>query len=561
MQFSLRLFLLAILMAPAALHAQANDPPTVAEVIALKTLNAEKAAELLRAMFPNGPEINADTNALALRGAAGDNRIVVDAIAQLDPKAPRPKNPGPGSLRSYDVPSGIEPAALVELFTKKYADKPVFRMVANPPSRIFVYADPPTHAEIAKHLAQPALPKPKALPPEPIITETIVAKSDFTGIAPFVTVWEKTGVEIEVDYQGKTVALRGPKSRVNDAAGTLRLLFGEPEGKGAQPKKADPPAKGKTPAPIGEPFLRIHPLPGGNAEAIAKLLQDIFPAPKTRIVAVGPNQIAAWSDPLTHLELAKQKPLAPGVTVVIALDELNPAKTAATLKGMFGDPKTGGPFIEADSGSNSLRIRGSAEQVDEVKQVLVTLGKTRVVPQGNGVRTIILEEGRAATVAEALRLLLPKISPNRPLKVILPGDPGSDPPKKAPPEKNDAKPAKGAAPLTIVGFGNRLIVTCDDPEALDLVEQMVRIIVNTEVGRDFEVIRLKHAKAVDVAKLLDEAFNGPAAKKGKGVERIRVIADEATNSILLRARPLDSLSIRRLVTKSLDIPQAAGGDR
>jgi hypothetical protein len=53
-------------------------------------------------------------------------------------------------------------------------------------------------------------------------------------------------------------------------AKALQELFAEFAQKDAQPKKADPPAKSKTPLE-GEPSLRIHPVPGGNAEAIASV--------------------------------------------------------------------------------------------------------------------------------------------------------------------------------------------------------------------------------------------------------------------------------------------------
>jgi type II secretory pathway component GspD/PulD (secretin) len=319
---------------------------------------------------------------------------------------------------------------------------------------------------------------------------------------------------------------------------------------GAQEKKPKP-----APAPMGEPSVRIHQVPGGNAEAIAKLLQEVFP--KARIVALGSNQIAVWADPQTHLDLAKQQPLAPGVTMVIPLDGLNPAKTAATLKSMLGDPKTGGPFVEASTSPNSLRVRGSREQIDEIRDVLATLAKNsgpyRINLQGAGILTIVLEKGSANTLAEALRDMIPKLRKN-PVTVVMPGK-ADEAPKKAPtpPDKGDAKPGKMPAPITIIAIGNQISVTCEDKEALALVEQVVRIFLNTESSSNFEVIRLKSATAIDVARIVDETFNGPAKNRS---ERIRVIADPATNAVIVSARPLDALTIRRLVTSELDRPVA-----
>jgi RNA polymerase sigma factor (sigma-70 family) len=67
-------------------------------------------------------------------------------------------------------------------------------------------------------------------------------------------------------------------------------------------------------------------------------------------------------------------------------------------------------------------------------------------------------------------------------------------------------------------------------------------------GGDFEVISLQHARAAEVAKILEQLFNGPSNK----LERVRVVADPATNSILIRAAPEDVSTVRRMLELSLD---------
>jgi RNA polymerase sigma factor (sigma-70 family) len=62
---------------------------------------------------------------------------------------------------------------------------------------------------------------------------------------------------------------------------------------------------------------------------------------------------------------------------------------------------------------------------------------------------------------------------------------------------------------------------------------------------NFEVIRLRNALAPDVAQVLEEAFKGP-------VERVRIVAEPVTNSVLVRGSPLDIKQIRALVRESLD---------
>src|SRR5262249_43106825 len=149
-------------------------------------------------------------------------------------------------------------------------------------------------------------------------------------------------------------------------------------------------------------------------------------------------------------------------------------------------------------------------------------------------------------------------------------------------EKQEKKEEKKGVPVTIMAVGNKLIVTSDDPQALALIQELTRLITTTPVGAgDFEVIKLKYANAGGAAKVLDEAFNGvkPGGGRqqqglpfpfgggggpggflqqmlgqggGNRVENITVVADTSTNSLLVKAKPLDMLTIRRLLRDALD---------
>ena len=80
------------------------------------------------------------------------------------------------------------------------------------------------------------------------------------------------------------------------------------------------------------------------------------------------------------------------------------------------------------------------------------------------------------------------------------------------------KSTKGTGKIVnITAFGNKLIITSDDPEALSLAQELVRLMTKTEYGEgDFQVIRLKNAGATEIAKIIDEAFNGPKGGAGGG---------------------------------------------
>ncbi len=146
------------------------------------------------------------------------------------------------------------------------------------------------------------------------------------------------------------------------------------------------------------------------------------------------------------------------------------------------------------------------------------------------------------------------------------------------PRSPEEKPGRPDQPINIMPSGNRLLVISDDPEALRLVQELVRL-MRQPAGSDgnFEVIRLKHANAVETAKLLDELYNGPTSQNLRAPRggfnpstgsaggpagiaptsprenRIRVVADPATNSLLVQAGLLDQQSIRRLLERAIDV--------
>jgi type II secretory pathway component GspD/PulD (secretin) len=104
--------------------------------------------------------------------------------------------------------------------------------------------------------------------------------------------------------------------------------------------------------------------------------------------------------------------------------------------------------------------------------------------------------------------------------------------------------------LTLTAVGNKLIVSCEDAQVVALVEELVRLLTQAGEG-ELTVIRLRSGNAVEVAKVLTEAFNGPAGAK-RTEDRVRIVADPTANALLVRASPLDLLTIRHLLRTALD---------
>jgi hypothetical protein len=393
---------------------------------------------------------------------------------------------------------------------------------------------------------------------------------------------------------------------------------------------------GRTPADAEAPLVRAYPV--HDVESSTKTLQELFRnAPGVRIAGTPTGVVLVWGSPQDQEQVKNlldwlSKPPTPKATELISLGTLQAGRAVETLKAMFGG--RGGPYLEADASRNAIVVRGSREQVQEIKSVLGTLGE---LPTTGTTRIITLERGSAIALAEALRNLIRDIRPN-PVRVIAPGTKGDPLPKlpakegealppdgagvpRAPSGRGDestidtlvetqfrrldrngdgvlndeempealrverdkwdankdglidlneyglfvrahsgeiqGKPANKPAPLTITVVGNRLIVACEDVEMLALVLELARQLTQTRAEGEFEIVRLRSGSAVEIAKVLDEALNGRGT--AEGTKRARVVADPATNSLLVKANPLDQLTIRRLLRGALDSDREESG--
>lgn len=427
-------------------------------------------------------------------------------------------------------------------------------------------------------------------------------------------------VSISADEENNTVYVTGPQDKIAQAKQMLQKLdVGRP---------------GDVPLVKGRPYMSTYGVPAGTADVIAKQLQDVNKDSQIlRISAPNPSTIMVWGTPNHHFNVANEigkMQISGGEVARIPLNATEATKLTDTLKGMFtsADPKGGGaPYLEADAITNAIIVKGTKQQVMEIRDAVKILdGVNGGAITGGAMRVITLDKGSAATLADAIRRTYEQMRSN-PINVIRPGD-QLQPPKKelekntkpdteevrffdpraqAVEQKEEDKPKvktdPKAPPVTIMAFGNKLIITSEDPQALALITEIIRLYTQASATEgDFEVIRLKHANAVEAAKVLDEAFNGRASGPGGGfgggspkgggfgggpkgggptggggqfggggggfgemmmqalggqrgtprVERIRVVADTATNSLLVKANLIDMLTVHRLLKEAID---------
>jgi type II secretory pathway component GspD/PulD (secretin) len=388
-------------------------------------------------------------------------------------------------------------------------------------------------------------------------------------------------LSIKSDERTNTLHLRGSAALVADAKVVLTKID----------------AKGEAPIICGpNPILKVYKLPAGSAEALARTLQALYAKTHVRISTVGADRLAVYGFPEDQDAIAPHVRVAgPRVIEVLPLTTLEPARAVEMLRTLFAGST--GPAFLPDAARNAIVVRGFKEQVDEVRSALKALGETGA-PAG-GMRVITLEQGDAATLAEAIQKMLPQLR-NNPVRVIVPGGkppapgkpgsgakgPGTGATRVITLEKGDAaklaeaiqdalskarsnpvqiidpraKPGPklpgSGKPITLTAVGNRLLIACDEPEALALVLQLVNLYTAPQQSGP-EIIRLRHASAIEAARILDELFNGRAVPNARRAERVRIVADPSSNALLVRASPLDLLTIRRVLAGSLDAGEGA----
>ena len=91
------------------------------------------------------------------------------------------------------------------------------------------------------------------------------------------------------------------------------------------------------------------------------------------------------------------------------------------------------------------------------------------------------------------------------------------------------------------------------------VSRIVRIIERMDESGDepIEVIALHNASAADVVRIVNSLNQGQGAEGGGA--RVKIVADERTNSVLLTGEKSPRLRLKALII-NMDTPLATGGD-
>ena len=128
---------------------------------------------------------------------------------------------------------------------------------------------------------------------------------------------------------------------------------------------------------------------------------------QVRVSAAPPRMLLVYADPQTQLEIHESlnaQPPAELQSAVIALNWLEAVPFIDELKAMIPDAKNNSPYLSTDIGSNSIRVRGTAEQIKEVRRIIGAMDDATAPNLG----VINLDKRGAATMAQAIEMLLPQ---------------------------------------------------------------------------------------------------------------------------------------------------------
>ena len=391
---------------------------------------------------------------------------------------------------------------------------------------------------------------------------------------------QKDAVRVSSDKISNTVFVTGPLAKILIAKKTVEEL-----------EEAN---KGQPPIVAGPPIVKTYKIPGGNAKEVAKALKDLYASRSVTVSPIGNDAIMVLANPEDQDAIRKYIEGAKDQTdfKAIQLYQLDAKKVFDNLTNLFNVKDSPAPALDFDASGNRILVRGTTEQVEAVKHVLKQLGEQDVSGQGNIDQIVItVEKGSATALAEALTIMVPQRRQN-PVVWVRIRRPGlgssgeskesangngtengtgaalaqNDPPA---PKANSSLPGSENAPIFLSAVGTKLKATCKDPDALQLIRELYRLLQTPAGEGDYDVIKLKYARAADAAKTLDMAFNGTKPDNNRNRSpwwfddyrrpekekepRLRVVPDSNVNSLWVQANPLDMILVHKLVKDTIDV--------
>ncbi len=310
--------------------------------------------------------------------------------------------------------------------------------------------------------------------------------------------------------------------------------------------------------PHDEPLrLKIYSVPGGDLTSIAQTINMIFPGVVLgQDAKLGKLHIQATAEEHQHVDSLIEE-LGGGATssvAVVHLQKMEPVSLANTINSLFAKDGQRAPTVEADQLGRRLIIRGTPEQLAQVKAILTGLGEGDGSPSDRSdrgtVRSLtlggrdpeellpLLKDAWSATRPNPIRIVVP----SRPKPIRDRSVPGADKPS---PEKKpisdatqkrrslvrnaafesetedaaddthseievdatDDQPTAKNSPISVEVHGDQLILTSPDEKALDRLEELYeRISAAIPARTKWHVFYLRSADATEASQMIEKLF-------------------------------------------------------
>jgi len=323
----------------------------------------------------------------------------------------------------------------------------------------------------------------------------------------------------------------------------------------------------------GAPQLEVYPITSADPQAVLTVLQTLMGDDTAVKLAVDPvtGHLVAFARPAQQATIAAtvdQMQRDARQVAVIPLTTVDPQVAVLSITKLFGGldkekPDPSAPRVDADITTQSLLVRGTAGQVEQIKDLLAQMGETETeggarARSNEHVRLLPLTGAQARAALEQIEQIWPTMRQNR-IRVVLPSqtiqtyrpsdeaereqqpqvpaptsaEEISDPAAALPSERgpfhfaqwlryvddqvSNSGENQPGAPIVVAPGPGGVLIASDDLEALDDFEELLSTVAdrNTSASRDYAVFYLKYAKATTVSEVLSAIFGG--GSKGGGL--------------------------------------------
>ncbi|MCA9260058.1 MAG: hypothetical protein KDA61_12690, partial [Planctomycetales bacterium] len=346
-------------------------------------------------------------------------------------------------------------------------------------------------------------------------------------------------------------------------------------------------ADGENAGPEETRELRVHSLAGVDATSATASLQKIFQEravnPLLTIEPTGRRLLAVAAPAEQELIEQTLEALRPGPTQVdvFVLETMEPYAAQRAVESLFDGRYVGqsNPVdVQADADGGRLVVRATAEQLEEIRTLLVKMGEIGLLSAdaGDGKTFVPLPVDEAPAVLEQFEAAWTRIS-DHPLEVTpaatgeRPADSGrrsqSSSPTDHGEEQTETPPTDSVpsdapttqspdasgklAPVVMTRLPRGVAIESTDRRALQTALGLLRSLDPRLQGGggDFSVYPLQNADAERVTSVLTNVFRQYGAGR-----RLTIAADERINAVVVRGSRTDRREVEALL-KTLDTSQ------